>query len=57
MIDKAKEQLILRRDTHIDGLLDRLKEPRVRNIIDLILSGKSDIRINLARKIGCISMI
>jgi hypothetical protein len=31
-IDQAAETLILRRDTHIDSLLDRLKEPRIRII-------------------------
>lgn len=39
MIDQAKEALILRRDTHLDVLVDRLQEPRVRNIVDAILSG------------------
>src|SRR5579871_6464184 len=34
IIDRAKEELILRRDTHIDVLVNRLEEPRVRNIID-----------------------
>jgi hypothetical protein len=39
VIEKAKETLILRRDTHLDVLVDRLKEPRVRNIVDKIISG------------------
>lgn len=38
-IDHAKDELILRRDTHIDALADRLDEPRVRKIIDMILEG------------------
>ncbi|MBQ4406532.1 MAG: ATP-binding protein, partial [Bacteroidales bacterium] len=33
MIYKAQEQIIYRRDTHIDALIDKLKEPRVRRII------------------------
>jgi hypothetical protein len=37
---RAREALILRRDTHIDVLIDRLKEERVANIIDAIISGK-----------------
>ena len=38
-IDQAKETLILRRDTHIDVLIDRLEESRVREIIDAVISG------------------
>ena len=39
VIEHAKEKLILRRDTHIDALVARLNEPRVREIIDAIISG------------------
>jgi hypothetical protein len=39
IIDRAKEILIMRRDTHFDVLIDRLQEPRVRNIIDNIING------------------
>ncbi len=38
-IDQAKEILILRRDTHLDSLTERLREPRVRRIIEPILAG------------------
>ncbi len=38
-IDKAKEILILRRDTHLDSLAERLREPRVRRIVEPILAG------------------
>jgi AAA+ ATPase superfamily predicted ATPase len=37
--ESAKETLIKRRDTHLDVLIDRLQEPRVRNIIDAIITG------------------
>lgn len=37
---KARESLILRRDTHLDVLIDRLKEARVAHIIDAIIAGK-----------------
>ena len=37
----AKEILIRRRDTHIDSLLDRLRENRVRRILEPILAGES----------------
>ncbi|MBM3197780.1 MAG: ATP-binding protein [Chlamydiae bacterium] len=39
ILDDAKEALIKRCDTHMDVLLDRLQEPRVRNIIDILFSG------------------
>ncbi|MDR1828784.1 MAG: AAA-like domain-containing protein [Methylobacteriaceae bacterium] len=39
--DAAAETLMLRRDTHIDSLLERLKEPRVRKVIDPVLAGTS----------------
>lgn len=35
----ARDALILRRDTHLDVLIDRLKEPRIAHIIDAIISG------------------
>ncbi|MBK1617380.1 hypothetical protein CKO42_02700 [Lamprobacter modestohalophilus] len=39
LIDQAKEQLILRRVTHLDQLADKLREPRVRRIIEPMLAG------------------
>ncbi len=36
---EAREALILRRDTHIDQLTDKLREPRVRRVIEPLLSG------------------
>ncbi|MDR2605035.1 MAG: ATP-binding protein, partial [Desulfovibrio sp.] len=38
-MDAAAEALMLRRDTHIDSLLERLKEPRVRKVIEPVLAG------------------
>lgn len=40
MIYRAQEQIIYRRDTHIDILIDKLREPRVRRVIAPILSGE-----------------
>jgi len=40
VIEQAKNTLILRRDTHIDQLVHKLKEPRVRRIIDAIIMGE-----------------
>ncbi len=45
IVNQAKENLILRRDTHLDSLIDKLQNPRVRPIIDAILSG-ADIHYN-----------
>ena len=39
---KAKENLILRRDTHLDQLVDKLKEQRVKNVIHPILSNSEN---------------
>jgi hypothetical protein len=38
-IDSAADALMKRRDTHIDSLLERLKEPRVRKVIEPMLTG------------------
>lgn len=42
VIDRAKEVLIKRRDTHLDSLIDKLREPRVRRIIEALLTGETD---------------
>lgn len=42
MAEDAAQQIILRRDTHIDSLLERLQEERVRKIIEPILLGEGD---------------
>ncbi|MCX6359652.1 MAG: ATP-binding protein, partial [Armatimonadetes bacterium] len=34
MVTAAREELILRRDVHIDQLADKLKEPRVRRVVE-----------------------
>jgi hypothetical protein len=39
-VDRAKEALIRRQDTHLDSLAERLREPRVRQIIEPILAGE-----------------
>jgi hypothetical protein len=39
LVDEAAETLIVRRDTHIDSLLERLKEPRVKNVMESVLTG------------------
>ncbi len=39
-IDKAKERLILARATHLDSLVSKLNEPRVRRVIEPLLAGE-----------------
>ena len=40
-IEQAKEILIQRQETHLDSLAERLREPRVRQIIEPMLAGQS----------------
>jgi hypothetical protein len=42
LMDEAAEVLLCRRDTHIDSLLERLKEPRVRRILEPVILGRAD---------------
>jgi len=41
MLDEAREALILRRDTHLDQLIDKLQEDRVRRVVEPILSSQT----------------
>lgn len=43
MIYRAQEQIIYRRDTHIDILIDKLKEPRVKRVIEPILANSEEV--------------
>lgn len=38
-VDEAREILIRRQDTHLDSLIERLREPRVRAIMEPMLAG------------------
>ncbi|RRR71819.1 MAG: ATP-binding protein [Candidatus Viridilinea halotolerans] len=40
-IRAAKELLIQRQDTHLDSLAERLREPRVRHVIEPMLAGRA----------------
>ena len=42
MLYRAQEQIIYRRDTHIDILIDKLKEERVKRVIEPILANSSE---------------
>jgi type II secretory pathway predicted ATPase ExeA len=43
VIERAKETLIKRRDTHLDSLIDKLRDPRVYPIIDAIIEGATEV--------------
>lgn len=40
-VSTAKHQLILRRDTHLDSLVEKLKEKRVKPIVQAIINGEN----------------
>jgi type II secretory pathway predicted ATPase ExeA len=40
-IEQARELLIQRQDTHLDSLAERLREPRVRRVIEPLLAGRA----------------
>jgi hypothetical protein len=42
LVLEAKERLILRRETHLDQLADKLSEERVKRVIEPVLSGEGD---------------
>ncbi|KXB09186.1 CyrO [candidate division MSBL1 archaeon SCGC-AAA385M11] len=46
MVDQAKENLIARRETHLDQLGDKLQEERVQRVISPILEGQ-DLEVRL----------
>ncbi len=45
LITAAKESLILRRVTHLDQLADKLKEPKVRRVIEPMVSGNLSLDV------------
>ncbi len=56
----AQEQLILRRETHLDQLADKLKEERVRRVVEPLLSGGevrhfTDRDIEYVRDLGMVA--
>jgi hypothetical protein len=43
LVEEAIQTIILRRDTHIDSLLERLKEERVRKVIEPVITGSDEL--------------
>jgi len=60
IVQEAKNQLILRRDTHLDSLVDKLREDRIKWIVQAIINGDNlpldiyDDDIAYARDLGII---
>ena len=56
---EAREALILRRETHLDQLADKLREPRVRRVIEPLLAGGeaeySDRDFEYVRDLGLVA--
>ncbi len=61
IVQEAKNQLVLRRDTHLDSLIDKLKEDKVKSIVQAIINGESilfdslDDSIAYVRDLGIVS--
>ena len=57
---EARETLIRRRETHIDQLADKLREPRVRRVIEPMLSGgnanHADRDLEYVRDLGLVAL-
>ena len=56
----ARENLIIERATHLDNLADKLREPRVRRVIEPLLTGAdrydfSDLDVEYTRDLGLIA--
>ena len=46
-VEVAKEAIIRRRDTHVDSLMERIREPRVRRIVEpMILGDETELTAN-----------
>lgn len=61
MVDIAKENLIEQRQTHLDSLLDKINEPRVRRVVMAIINGGApsfdgyDDAIRYCRDLGIVT--
>lgn len=45
LVEQAVQNIMLRRDTHIDSLLDKLKEERVRKVLDPLIAGQESMEL------------
>lgn len=57
LVEQAAQNIMQRRDTHIDSLLDKLKDERVRKVIEpLIIGEKNEISITAEDTQYCIDL-
>ncbi len=62
-VDAAKDAMIIERRTHIDALVARLREPRVRRILDAMIAGAPmpadvlDDDLSYARGLGLVRIV
>jgi hypothetical protein len=60
-VEEAKERLILARATHLDSLVDKLHQPRVRGVIEPLMAGTTiaatayDDNVSYVRDLGLIA--
>ena len=54
-IEQAKENMVLERETHLDQLVDKLKEDRVKNVILPMIQG-IDVRLNEDDLLYCLDL-
>jgi len=60
IVGEAKNQLILRRDTHLDSLIDKLREEKVKTVVQAIINGDNILfdplndRIAYTRDLGIV---
>jgi hypothetical protein len=62
-IRKAREQMILARETHLDALAYRLEDPAIRKLMETFFSGEMDLNIadsegfRLCRDLGLVDIV
>jgi hypothetical protein len=44
-VEAAREQMIRARETHLDALARRLEDPRIRGVMETLMTGEPDIRL------------
>ena len=45
-VEQAREQMMTARETHLDALAERLKDPRIHGVVQLILSGDNGANLD-----------
>jgi len=43
---QAREDMIMARETHLDALAERLKDPRIKRVVQTIMTGDVDVSVN-----------